>query len=168
MVETPMDSDVLLVSGEFSFRRGEFQNAHLMLSKAAEQGSNSTRLLQLLGTVSHAMNRPEAAIECFQKLLRLNPKFQPAYTDIAIVLWEANRQREALAHLASALDHWPDFAGAAELYDRLRKEFRGEGAIPRPRNARYKLATHYAPGLFRSLSGTISRAINKVRRAGVG
>jgi tetratricopeptide (TPR) repeat protein len=169
--ETPEDFDVLLTFGEFALRRGELENAHLVLSKAAEQKSNSTRRLQLLGAVLHAMGRRGEAIECFLKILHADPGFQAAYTDVAIVLWEMNRQHEAIAHLERAMEQWPDFAGAAELYDRFRKESGGHPALPararqRKKQAAYSSMLRPFHRLIGAISRTVSRAIRLWRPSG--
>lgn len=122
LAETPDDFEALLVSGELALRQGQFETAHRMLTKAGEQKPFATRRLQLLAAVLHANGRRDEAIECFRNILQVNPGFQPAYTDIAAVLWEENRRDEAFAYVERALRHWPDLHVAAQLHDSFSKQ----------------------------------------------
>jgi tetratricopeptide (TPR) repeat protein len=165
MQETSEDFEALLAYGEFALRRGEFQIAHDMLSKAAEQQPDSIGLLQRLGAVLHAMNRSEEAIECFQNILHLDPQFHAVYPTLAMVLWETNRKAEALTLLERALDRWPHFARAAELYDRFRKDMPSDtGSSDGIGQAKRRLATSPILSLFSGLAGAISLSINRAGR----
>jgi tetratricopeptide (TPR) repeat protein len=159
LAETPDDFEALLISGETALRRGELEAAHRMLTKAGEQKPFATRRLQLSAAVLHANGKRDEAIECFRNILQTNPGFQPAYTDIAIVLWEENRRDEAFAYIGQALQHWPDLRIAAELHDRFSKQ---AGLPVRPRQDQSQLGQPKSP--LRWLSRAISRAINRRTR----
>jgi tetratricopeptide (TPR) repeat protein len=159
LAETPDDFEALLISGETALRRGELEAAHRMLTKAGEQKPFATRRLQLSAAVLHANGKRDEAIECFRNILQTNPGFQPAYTDIAIVLWEENRRDEAFAYIGQALQHWPDLRIAAELHDRFSKQ---AGLPVRPRQDQSQLGQ--PKSLLRWLSRAISRAINRRTR----
>ena len=165
MDETPEDIDVLLTFGELAFQRGDFQNAQRALAKAARERPNSRRRLQLLGTALHALDRRAEAIECFLKILQFHPQFRPAYTDIAIVLWEDGRRREALSQLARALERWPHFSQAAELYERFHEEFGSRSAThPPARAAGKRAAISRMLHLFHGLPGALSRIAKSAAR----
>jgi tetratricopeptide (TPR) repeat protein len=159
LAETPDDFEALLVSGEMALRQGDLENAHRLLTKGGEQKPFATRRLQLLGVVLHAKGKRDEAIACFRNILQTNPGFQPAYTDIALILWEENRRDEAFAYIEQALQYWPDLHIAAQLHDRFSKD---AGLPVRARQDQRPPAQSKSP--LRWLSRVMSRAISGTTR----
>jgi tetratricopeptide (TPR) repeat protein len=166
---TPNDFGVLRKLGEVAFRRGDFQTAHTLFNKAAEQQPNNTQLMKQLGAVLRATNRRAEAIECFQEILDIDPTYQSVYTDIAIVLWETGRGREALCYLEHAIKLWPQYTRAIELYDRFHKDFDAHSAIrPRAGQGSRRLAYSYMVRLIHRVYGSVSRTANWPNRVSRG
>ncbi len=120
------DFDFLLTSAEVALRTNRPEDARQALLKAGEQKPNSIKRLALLGAALRAMGKRKDAIDCFERILHLNPQFRAAYPSLARLLRETDHREEALAFLDGALARWPNFRQARELLRDLTARASGE------------------------------------------
>jgi tetratricopeptide (TPR) repeat protein len=69
-----------------------------------------------LAFAATALGDKSRAEEAYNKALALDPKLFPAQLNLAVLLTGLGRQKDALPHLAAAVDLKPDHARAAALY----------------------------------------------------
>lgn len=152
-VEPLKDLPALLMRANTALRQGRFQDAENLLAEAEAIDSNSLWRLELLAAVFQATGKRKEVVACFKRILRLNPQQPFAYVNLALVLWETNRRWDALVQLERALDEWPRFARAIELYARFRNELQAQSpALARLQRAkRYITASYKVRGALKAL-----------------
>ena len=93
------ESDELFTLLGFSYLRlGRFPEAQQALETSLKTNQNHRRRWWALGMTLRSQNRPEAALECFQKSLEVSPDYDLAHREAATVLSQLGRIAEAEPH----------------------------------------------------------------------
>ena len=103
------EADALL--GEAAFRRGEFEEAKLLLTRAARENDDIPRFGNLLGGIAMAEGNAAAAEQAFRQVLAADPADADARMNLGNLCSALpGREREAEEHYRQALALRPDYA----------------------------------------------------------
>jgi tetratricopeptide (TPR) repeat protein len=95
---------------------GRFDEAIAALQKGMQETPNDPVIYNELGTLCLLTNRPDSAVDCFERAVGLNPSFATAHYNLAAGLERQGRAAEAMVALRRAIALKPDFGSA---YSRL-------------------------------------------------
>lgn len=93
---------LLLIRGKAAFDAGDLLNAVAWFTKAIADAPDSVAARTQLGTTFVRLGEPEKAIEQFETVLRIDPADQQTAIDLAILLSDRARFRDAIAVLTRA------------------------------------------------------------------
>jgi tetratricopeptide (TPR) repeat protein len=93
---------LLLIRGKAAFDAGEFRDAVSWFSKAIADAPDSVTARTQLARTFVRLGEPENALEQFEAVLRLDPADQQTAIDLAILLSDRARFRDAVAVLTRA------------------------------------------------------------------
>jgi tetratricopeptide (TPR) repeat protein len=99
--------------------RFEITRAEAMLDRLAKLGARNPELLHLAGQSYRMIFRPEKAIDCFERVLKMTTKLPDAQLELAVLYERRHRLSEALALLENCLRTDPEYLEAALLKGRL-------------------------------------------------
>ncbi len=108
-----------LTLGTRAARRGEWQQAHRLLTRAAELEPGSPETWSNLGGVYLAVGDPSRARACLERALALDPDNVPALHNLALLAARAGERERALKLNRRVLELEPDHAAARRLARRL-------------------------------------------------
>jgi tetratricopeptide (TPR) repeat protein len=94
----------------------DYQDAIDILTPYVATTTDDTAAWFDLAFAATALGDKSKAEEAYNKALALDPKLFPAQLNLAVLLTGVDRQKDALPHLAAAVDLKPDHARAAALY----------------------------------------------------
>jgi len=98
--------------GEALFRLGRFPEARRHLEIAVEQEGRNPGLLALLGDCLLASEKPEAAADCYRRVLALDARNPFANNNVGVCLLRAGRHASGLQHCLEAIRLKPDYVMA--------------------------------------------------------
>ncbi len=78
----PQDKQVRFELGHVYFNRGDFKRAALNFQKAAELDPSDLDAQNMQGIAFHKMGRTEEAISIWENILKKNPQYGPAKTNL--------------------------------------------------------------------------------------
>lgn len=94
---------LLVIRGKAAFDAGEFRDAVSWFTRAIADAPDSVSARAQLGMTFVRLGEPEKAIEQFEAVLRLDPADQPTAINLAIILSDRSRFRDAIAVLTRAM-----------------------------------------------------------------
>ncbi|TAD87688.1 MAG: tetratricopeptide repeat protein [Alphaproteobacteria bacterium] len=106
----PSNAEALLSETDLLITRKDFQAAVDVLHRAPELLRVRADLLVNLSAAYSALKHLDAAIDCGQQAVRINPALLQAWFNLGLYLIQASRYEEAEAALLTARDLQPDFA----------------------------------------------------------
>jgi thioredoxin-like negative regulator of GroEL len=99
--------------------RFELSRAEAMLDRLIKVAARNPQLLYLAGQSYRMIFRPEKAIDCFERALKLNPHLRDAQLELAVLYERRHRLAEALSLLEGCLRNDPQYLEARLLKGRL-------------------------------------------------
>lgn len=100
----PSLSEAWFRLGELAYLDGQLLMARKYLEQVGDDREDGPRSFWYLGNIARAQKRPEEALRAFQRALRLNPRFFPAYLEAGrLLLLDLGRAQEAVPLLAQAV-----------------------------------------------------------------
>ena len=100
----PSLSEAWFRLGELAYLDGHLLKARKYLEQVGDDLEDPSRSFWYLGKIARAQKRPEEALRAFQRALRLNPQFFPAYLEAGrLLLLDLGRAQEAVPLLAQAV-----------------------------------------------------------------
>ena len=113
--------DEILQQGKAHHRAGDLHAAERLYRQAVEIDADSLEAHYLLGTVSHALGRPDAAVAELSRAVQLRPEFAEAHHHLGVVFTQQGKLDDALACYRRAIELKPEEANAhlnlGVLYD---------------------------------------------------
>ncbi len=109
------------------YRAGEFPEAKALLIKKAPKGAGD---YNLLGWISLRMNRPEEAIDFFQKSLELSPGLSDSYCGLGYAYYHKHDFNKALEHFNKGITIKSDHKDCLEGKRLLERFYSGKDAKP--------------------------------------
>jgi tetratricopeptide (TPR) repeat protein len=94
----------------------DYQEAANILTPYVASTTDDTAAWFDLAFAATALGDKSKAEEAYNKAIALNPKLFPAQLNLAVLLSGQDRQKDALPHLAAAIELKPEHARAAALY----------------------------------------------------
>jgi tetratricopeptide (TPR) repeat protein len=91
---------------------GRFDEAIAALQKGMQETPNDPVIYNELGALCLLTNRPDSAVDCFERAVGLNPSFATAHYNLAAGLEHQGRHPEAIVALRRAIALDPDFGPA--------------------------------------------------------
>jgi thioredoxin-like negative regulator of GroEL len=117
--------------------RFEITRAEAMVDRLAKLGAHNAQLMHLAGQSYRMIFRPEKAIDCFERVLRMTRKIPDAQLELAVLYERRHRVTEALSLIEDCLRSQPDYFEAALFKGRVLRRNKEVAA---------------AEGLFRNLA----------------
>jgi protein O-GlcNAc transferase len=121
---------ILHLAGQY-YQEGNLQQAETAYKELLRYDPNNDRILNDLGKVLQAQHKYDAAIDCYQKAIQLNPAFAGSYFHLGSVFEAMGHNEEAISFYKKAIQCDPHFVGsynnAGNVY---RKSGRLDDAIP--------------------------------------
>ena len=138
----------LIHLGKEYFDRKEYHKAERFLMKVVDANPNYADVHNLLGVINHVGGRFQTAINCFEKALKINPKYT-----------------EAMLNLAVLYNDLGQYSDAKKIYTKLKKNSSGKGSKIEP-VLKGKLSNLHAEigDIYRSI-GMYSFSIQEYRKA---
>lgn len=99
--------------------RFEITRAETMLDRMVKLAAHNPQLLHLAGQSYRMIFRPEKAIECFQRVVRMTKDISDAQLELAVLYERRHRVAEAVALIEDCLRAEPDYLEAALFKGRL-------------------------------------------------
>jgi ribosomal protein S12 methylthiotransferase accessory factor len=101
---------------------GQYREAIRMLEKGADNDDERTDIFNLMGFCYFRLKEHEKAIECFQRVLRLDPSSAIDYANIASNYRDMGKKDLAIEYYQLALELDPTIEFARESLVRLQTE----------------------------------------------
>jgi len=122
---------VALIDGSRALgARFEITRAESMLDRLMKLGAQQPDVLHLAGQSYRMIFRPDKAMECFKRVLRMTKEIPDAYLELAILYERRHRVEEALALIEDCLRMEPDYLEAqlfkARILRRVKEEVASE------------------------------------------
>lgn len=108
--------------------RFEIRRAEAMLDRMAKVGAHQANILFLAGQSYRMIFRPERAMDCLERAIRLTREIPDAYLELAILYERRHRVDEALKVIAECLRAAPDYLEAQLFKARLLRRLKDEPA----------------------------------------
>ena len=106
-------------------KKGDNKSALKVCNHALKSHDSDDTLYRNKGNILYALDKPEEAIEAFEKALDLNPYVVDTWVNKGTVLWKAMGNREeALAAFDKALEINPNFMAAVDSRINLEAEIK--------------------------------------------
>ena len=166
------DSKAQMMLGHVHMNRREFEDAEVHLRRALELNSNDAEAFAYMGIHLDATGRPDEAIDCYHKAMRLNPYYPAWYLwKLGDAYYATSRYKEALTPLKEAVSRNPKLKrarlGLAASYAQLDR-------IEEARKEMAELLTHHPDasikqeGLWEFASADVEeRRLEGLRKAGL-
>src|SRR6266704_1760848 len=126
----PQNLVALIDGGRALGARFEIARAETMLDRLMKLGAQQPDVLHLAGQSYRMIFRPDKAMECFQRVLRITKEIPDSYLELAILYERRHRVGEALSLIEDCLRTEPDYLEAhlfkARLLRRLKEEVASE------------------------------------------
>jgi tetratricopeptide (TPR) repeat protein len=132
----PFNADALHLSGVIARERGELASSERLIRKAIQSNSSIALFHYNLGLTCEFLGKQGEALECYRRVLALEPSHLAAAERFARTLGQVADLTEAIALYETLLSHTPDVAEA-----------------------------HYELGLLHHRGGNVSKALASYRRA---
>ena len=104
--------DEILQQGKSHHRAGDLHGAERCYRQAVEMDADSLEAHYLLGAVSHALDRPDAAVAGLSRAVQLRPEFAEAHHHLGVVLTQLGQIGRSHCLLSACIELKPDEAGA--------------------------------------------------------
>jgi len=108
--------------------RFEIRRAEAMLERLVKVGAYRPDVLHLAAQSYRMIFRPERAIDCFQKVLKMTKDIPDAYLELAILYERRHRVEEAFGLIEDCMHAAPDYLEAALFKARLLRRLKDEPA----------------------------------------
>jgi tetratricopeptide (TPR) repeat protein len=108
--------------------RFEITRAEGLLDRLAKLAANNPRLLHLAGQSYRMIFRPDKAIQCFERVLRLTKSLSDACLELAVLYERRHRVAEALSLIEDCLRAEPDYLEAELFKARLLRRMKETAA----------------------------------------
>jgi tetratricopeptide (TPR) repeat protein len=120
---------VALVDGSRALgARFEISRAEAMLDRLMKLGAQNPEVLHLAGQSYRMIFRPEKAMQCFERVLKLTKKIPDAFLELAVLYERRHRVDEALTLIEDCLRADADYLEAELFKARLLRRMKDEGA----------------------------------------
>jgi tetratricopeptide (TPR) repeat protein len=120
---------VALVDGSRALgARFEIARAEAMLDRLMKLGAQNPEVLHLAGQSYRMIFRPEKAMQCFERVLKLTKKIPDAFLELAVLYERRHRVDEGLTLIEDCLRADPDYLEAELFKARLLRRMKDEGA----------------------------------------
>jgi tetratricopeptide (TPR) repeat protein len=120
---------VALIDGSRALgARFEIARAESMLDRLMKLGAQQPDILHLAGQSYRMIFRPEKAMECFQRVLKMTKEIPDAYLELAILYDRRHRVEEAHSLIEDCLRMEPDYLEAQLFKARLLRRMKDEVA----------------------------------------
>lgn len=94
--------------GVSKYNQGDYSGAITTYLEALEIDSRNTAVINSLGNVYRDQKNFEKAQKEYEKAIQINPFFSPAYTNLAIMLFDLGKKADALEIVQKGLEKIPD------------------------------------------------------------
>jgi thioredoxin-like negative regulator of GroEL len=108
--------------------RFEITRAEALLDRLAKLAANNPQLMHLAGQSYRMIFRPDKAIQCFERVLRLTRSLSDACLELAVLYERRHRVAEALALIEDCLRAEPDYLEAELFKARLLRRMKETAA----------------------------------------
>ena len=123
--------------------RFEITRAEALLDRLMELGGRNAKILHLAGQSFRMLFRPEKAIDCFERAVRLDPSIADTHLELAVQYERRHRLDNALASIEKCLRAQPDYPEASLMHARLlRRKGEQDAADALLRRVTQNEATH--------------------------
>ncbi|PYJ82306.1 MAG: hypothetical protein DME22_19070 [Verrucomicrobia bacterium] len=120
---------VALIDGSRALgARFEITRAETMLDRLMKLGAQQPDILHLAGQSYRMIFRPDQAMECFQRVLKVTKEIPDAYLELAILYERRHRVEEAYSLIEDCLRTDPDYQEAQLFKARLLRRMKEEAA----------------------------------------
>src|SRR5205809_7387792 len=120
---------VALIDGSRALgARFEIARAETMLDRLLKLGAQQPDILHLAGQSYRMIFRPDQAMECFQRVLKVTKEIPDAYLELAILYERRHRVEEAYSLIEDCLRSEPDYQEAQLFKARLLRRMKEEAA----------------------------------------
>jgi tetratricopeptide (TPR) repeat protein len=134
---------VALVDASRAFgARFEIARAEQLLDRLRTLGGEKADILHLVGQTYRMIFRPEKAIECFERVLKLTTEIPDAYLELAVLYERRHRLDDALALIERCLRAGPNYFEAELIKAGLLRRLKQEGASQMLRALAANAAAH--------------------------
>jgi tetratricopeptide (TPR) repeat protein len=106
--------------------RFEITKAEAMLDRLSQLGRRNPEILHLAGQSYRMIFRPEKAMECFERVLKVTREIPDAHLELAVQYERRHRVAEALALIEGCLRAEPDYLEALLFKARLLRRMKDE------------------------------------------
>jgi tetratricopeptide (TPR) repeat protein len=108
--------------------RFEIRRAEAMLDRMVKLGAQQPEVLHLAGQSYRMIFRPERAMECLERVIRLTKEIPDAYLELAILYERRHRLDEAFGLIEDCLRAAPDYLEAELFKARLLRRLKDEAS----------------------------------------
>jgi hypothetical protein len=108
--------------------RFEIRRAEAMLDRMVKLGAQQPEVLHLAGQSYRMIFRPERAMECLERVIRLTKEIPDAYLELAILYERRHRLDEAFGLIEDCLRCAPDYLEAELFKARLLRRLKDEAS----------------------------------------
>jgi tetratricopeptide (TPR) repeat protein len=108
--------------------RFEIQRAEEMLDRLLKVGGRQPNLLHLAAQSYRMIFRPEKAMDCFERVLRMTKDIPDAFLELAVLYERRHRVEEAYSLIGNCLQRDPDYVEAQLFKARLLRRIKNEAA----------------------------------------